>query len=203
MLDIIIVNYNMKELLEESLNSIFNSDFKDFKVTVVDNSSSDRSIEMIKKFKVKLIANKENLGLTKAINQAIKLSKNKYIQIMHPDVIVDKNTFSKMIEFMEENKDVAALGCKVKRPDGRVFPSAHRFPRPRAFVLDVLLIPKFIAQRFNVYGLFMRNMDFDKLQEVDIIASAFLLLRRTRPQAGQEFTPRARTFSAARHATKS
>lgn len=188
MLDVIIVNYNMKELLKESLNSIFKSDFKDFDVMVVDNASSDNSVEMIKKFKVKLIVNKENLGLAKALNQAIRQSNSKYIQIMHPDVLVSEDTFSKMIDFMEKNKDVAVLGCKVKHPDGKIFPSCHRFPRPSAFVLNILPIPRFIAQKFNIYGLFMRNMDFNKLQEVDIIASAFLLLRRNDFLFDENFT---------------
>ena len=97
---------------------------------------------------------------------------------MHPDVAVNKDTFSKMIEFMEKNKEVAALGCKVKHPDGKIFPSAHRSPRPRAFVLEMMPIPRSIARKFNIYGLFMRNIDFNKLHEVEIIASAFLLLRR-------------------------
>jgi len=154
--------------------------FTDFNVVVVDNASQDGSAAFIaQRFpKVRLVRNKTNRGLTKALNQAIALGNAPYIQIMHPDVVVRKDTFSQMIPFMETHHNVAALGCKVKHPTGKIFPSAHRFPRPTAFVLDVLHLPKGMARRFHLYGLFMRQMNFNKLQEVDIVASAFLLLRR-------------------------
>ncbi|HLD05938.1 MAG TPA: glycosyltransferase family 2 protein [Candidatus Nanoarchaeia archaeon] len=178
--DVVIVNYNMGELLQECLDSV-SRDRQDKEIIVVDNASSDQSVEMVRKRfpAVKLIASRENLGLAKGLNTAIRRGRGKYIQVMHPDVVIARDTLGQMVRFMESHPDAAAAGCRVRHPDGRAFPSAHRFPKPTAFILDVLPIPASLARRHGWHGLFMRNMDFSHEQEVDIIAAAFLMLRRS------------------------
>ena len=71
---IIIVNYNGKEFLKTILESIEKSSFKNYEIIIVDNKSSDRSREFIKKNykKVKLVSNKKNLGYS-GINSALRL----------------------------------------------------------------------------------------------------------------------------------
>lgn len=168
-LSIIIVNYNMKQLLEECLNSIFKSNV-DFKVYVVDNDSSDNSVKMIKnKFPyVSLIQSKKNIGMAKAINKALKLIKTKFVLIMHPDVVVEENTISEMVKFMSD-ADIA--GCKLVYPNGKRFLSCHRFPMIKRIIYEN------IPLRF-LPGLYMKDFSYNKVKEVDIIASAFFMFRR-------------------------
>ena len=103
-LSIIIVNYNVKEFLQNSLNSIekASADLK-VEVIVVDNASVDGSVELIKeKFpKVILIENNENLGFSKANNKGLAISKGKYLLLLNPDTIVQEDSFSTMINFFE------------------------------------------------------------------------------------------------------
>ncbi|CUT04911.1 glycosyltransferase, partial [Candidatus Kryptobacter tengchongensis] len=86
-LSIIIVNYNVKDFLENALISIKKA-IADIKaeIFVVDNASEDGSVEMVRqKFPdVKLIVNDKNLGFARANNQALKLAKGKYILLINP-----------------------------------------------------------------------------------------------------------------------
>lgn len=171
MLSIIIVNYNMKDMLEESLNSIFKNNV-DFKVYVFDNNSNDNSVKMLKnKFPyVKLIESKKNIGMAKAINKVLRLVTTELVLVMHPDTIVRENTLTEMIKFMEK-ADIA--GCKLIYPNGKLFLSCHRFPLIKRIIYEK--IPFF---KNFLPGLYMRDFDYNEIRNVDIIASAFFMFKR-------------------------
>ena len=98
MLSVIIVNYNVKKLLKECLQSVLiASENIETEVYVVDNNSSDGSVDMLQEDfpMVKLIINNNNTGFSIANNQAIKHAIGKYILILNPDTIVPKATFKK------------------------------------------------------------------------------------------------------------
>jgi GT2 family glycosyltransferase len=97
-ISIIIVNYNVKHFLEHCLLSVYNAlQGIEAEVFVVDNQSSDGSVEMVQsKFpQVHLIANSENVGFAKANNQAVVLSRGDYILYLNPDTIVAEDCLSK------------------------------------------------------------------------------------------------------------
>ena len=91
----------------------------DAEVFVVDNASSDDSCSMVKqKFPtVKLIENYQNVGFSKANNQAIAQSQGKYILLLNPDTVVQEDTFTKCIAFMNSHSDAGAI--TVKMIDGK------------------------------------------------------------------------------------
>ena len=96
MLSVIIVNYNVKQLLKECLQSVIKaSEDIETEVIIVDNNTSDGSVKMLKEEfpEVKLIANKNNVGFSVAKNQAIKQIKGKHILLLNPDSLVPKDTF--------------------------------------------------------------------------------------------------------------
>ncbi len=94
-LSIIIVSFNTKKLLKQCLESIKseNKEIKEQEIIVVDNGSTDGSLEMLKKFKesenqnLKIIENKNNLGFAKAVNQGIKASLGKFILLLNSSVL--------------------------------------------------------------------------------------------------------------------
>ena len=96
LLSIIIVNYNVKQLLKECLYSVITaSQGIDSEIWVVDNNSKDGSVEMLQKDfpTIKLITNNNNPGFSKANNQAIRKAKGKHILLLNPDTLVQKETF--------------------------------------------------------------------------------------------------------------
>jgi len=122
-LTIIIVNFNTKNLLKKNLTSIYKyTKNLDFEIIVVDNASKDGSKEMVKKEfpQVKLIENKENLGFSKANNQAIKISKGKYILLLNSDTEIKDNIFKKMLDFMEKNQNAALISPKILFKNGQL-----------------------------------------------------------------------------------
>jgi len=118
MFSIIIPNYNGKEFLADCLSSLP----KNLEVIVIDNSSTDGSVEYLKKKEIKLIENKKNLGFAKAVNQGILAAKNNYVVAMNNDLRVEKNWFKVMTEAIKrwQNKEkVGAYFGKVLDWDGK------------------------------------------------------------------------------------
>jgi len=181
-LSIIIVSYNTRELTEQTLNSIYRHKHNlDYEVIVVDNGSTDGSIDMItKEFpQVILIQNKENLGFSKANNVGIKRSRGKYILLLNSDTIIMEDTLKTMFEFMENNPTVGVSGCKVVLPDGRLDKACKRgFPTPQNALYNALKLDKLFphSKRFGQYNL--TYLDEDETYEVDCLVGAFMMVRR-------------------------
>lgn len=131
MLSVIIVNWNVKELLKQCLDSIFREVIEsDCEVIVVDNHSTDGSVEMVRlRFpQVKLIANQENIGYGRAANQAAKIASGDLLFVLNPDTVVKGDTLLEIKEFMEQNPRVGVGGCFVFCPDGKPQDCFFRFP---------------------------------------------------------------------------
>ena len=99
-LSIVIVNYNVRYFLEQTILSVYKSSVNfDYEIFVVDNNSSDDSLRMLEqKFpEVKVIANNENAGFSKANNQAIKLAKGEFVLLLNPDTIIQEDTLQKSL----------------------------------------------------------------------------------------------------------
>lgn len=181
-LSIVIVNYNVKYFLEQCLRSVRESvKGIDAEIFVVDNASQDDSLEMLRsKFpEVILIANKENLGFSKANNQALRRASGKYKLLLNPDTVVQEDTFRTCIRFMEEHPDCGGLGVKMLDGKGNFLPESKRgLPTPwvsfyKIFGLSTLF-PK--SARFARYH--MGHLDKDQNHEIEILAGAFMLMRK-------------------------
>jgi len=125
LLEIIIVSYNTKRLLKNCLASLLKNLKKEnllitSRVTVVDNASSDGSLEMVRKNfpAVRIIANKKNLGFAKANNQAIKKSASQYIFLLNSDTEVRPDAISSMLIEIKKNDKIWAVGPKLLNTDG-------------------------------------------------------------------------------------
>jgi GT2 family glycosyltransferase len=133
-LSIVIVNYNVKYFLEQCLHSVFKAIHQlEAEVFVVDNNSVDGSCAMVRqKFpQVQLIENKDNLGFSKANNQAIRISKGEYVLLLNPDTVVEEDTFDKVVSFMDAHPYAGGLGVKMIDGKGIFLPESKRgLPTP-------------------------------------------------------------------------
>ena len=180
-LSIIIVSYNTKELLADCLKSIQKAlQFISAEVFVVDNNSSDGTVSLIKKKfpKIKLKANKQNLGFSKANNQALTLIRGKYVLILNPDTKLMSDTITKMIDFMQGNPQVTVSTCKVELPNGQIDRDCRRhFPTPwRAFCHFTGLSKIFAGSKiFDQY--YFGYLPDDHEHEIDACAGSFMMVR--------------------------
>lgn len=180
-LSIIIVNFNVKELLEQTLVSAKKAAHNfAHEIFVVDNASTDGSVGMIRqKFPdVKLIANKENVGFGKANNQAMRLAQGKFLVILNPDTVVQEDTFSVIIEFFDKHPDAGMAGCKILNPDGSLQLACRRsFPTPWVGFTRIVglsrIFPK--SKLFGKYNL--TYLDPDETYEVEAISGSFMMVR--------------------------
>jgi len=135
-LSVIIVSYNVRHFLEQCLYSVYRSAGHahiPIEVFVVDNASADDTVRMVmeKYAKVKLFVNKENVGFSKANNQAIVKASGEYILLLNPDTVLQEDTLSKVLRFMDEHPDAGALGIRMVDGKGRYLPESKRgFPTP-------------------------------------------------------------------------
>ena len=181
-LSIVIVNYNVKYFLEQCLHSVKQAiEHIHAEVFVVDNNSVDGSVAEIRvKFPwVQLIENRENLGFSRANNQAIRLAKGKYILLLNPDTVVEEVTFRKCIDFMESHPDAGAVGVKMIDGKGAFLPESKRsLPTPMVSFYKMFgfssLFPR--SRRFGKYHL--GYLDPEETHEVEVLAGAFMFLRK-------------------------
>ena len=133
-LSIIIVNYNVRHFLEQCLLSVNKATANiTAEVFVVDNDSTDDSLTMVREQfpEVTLIHNKENVGFSKANNQAIEISKGKYDLLLNPDTVVEEDGFEKCIQFMDAHPNGGGLGVKMIDGNGVFLPESKRgLPTP-------------------------------------------------------------------------
>jgi GT2 family glycosyltransferase len=181
-LSIIIVNYNVRDFLMHALESIQRAVVNiPREIFIVDNASVDGSVEMVKnRFPdVNLIENQINRGFAAANNQAMKASSGEFIVLINPDTVVQEDTFSRLIEFMEKNPDAGAATCKILNPDGSFsVDSRHSIPTPMtAFWKQIgfsRLFPKSnIFARYN-----LTYLDENEIYPVDAISGSFMFIRR-------------------------
>jgi O-antigen biosynthesis protein len=181
-LSVIIVNYNVRYFLEQCLQSVFKSAKNlELEVFVVDNNSVDGSVEMVRERfpQVKLIDNKENLGFSKANNQAIRLSRGRYVLLLNPDTVVEDDTFTRVVQFMDEHPDAGGLGVKMLDGQGRFLPESKRgLPTPSVAFYKIFglsaLFPK--SRIFGKYHL--GYLDNEQTHQVEVLSGAFMLMRR-------------------------
>ncbi len=182
-LSVIIVNYNVEYFLEQCLYAVRKAaQHVSCEVFVIDNNSIDGSVPMVKKKfpEVILIENKENLGFSKANNQGLRIAKGEYQLLLNPDTVVEDDTFLKVVDFMDAHPDAGALGVKMVDGAGKFLPESKRgLPTPAAAFYKMFGIASLFkkSKRFSQYHL--GYLDENEIHEVEILAGAFMLLRKT------------------------
>lgn len=181
-LSIIIVNYNVKEFLAQALNSIVKAaQSLRTEIFVVDNASTDGSVRLVRERfpTVTLIANEQNVGFSAANNQALRLAQGRFICLINPDTVVQENTFTILLDFLQQHPEAGMVGCKILNPDGSLQLGCKRsYPTPWVAFSKIMglstLFPK--SRLFGQYNL--TYLDDDQIHEVQAISGAFMLLRQ-------------------------
>jgi O-antigen biosynthesis protein len=182
-LSIIIVNYNVKYFLEQCLYSIRKANYSlQAEVIVIDNNSIDDSLPYLEpKFpEVKFHKAIANIGFAKACNIGLSYASGDYILFLNPDTIIGEDTFQKCIDFFERTDNCGALGVKMVDGAGEFLKESKRaFPSPLTSLFKLFGLGRVFTQSkvFNRYHL--GHLDANKNHEVDVLAGAFLMVRKS------------------------
>ncbi len=179
-ISIIIVNYNSKDLLKQCLLNL-DDIYPNYEIIVVDNASTDGSATLVaQEFKhVILCANNENLGLSKAHNQAYSYASGEFLLYLGTDAFPTKETMIGMMDYMLMNPKVGIVTPKLVLRDGSVDMDAHRgFPTPWSSLCHFAGLGRLIphSNLFNYY--FLGGADMSQPHEIDLCISHFMLVRR-------------------------
>ncbi len=179
-LSVIIVNWNVRDLLQRCLQSVFASPFAGhLEVIVVDNASTDGSVEMVRaEFpQVRLVANAENRGFPAANNQGLALARGRYVLLLNPDTEVLSDALQTMVAFADGHPDVGVVGPKLLNPDGSVQSSRRRFPTFATALWESTWLQPYAPRRLlkRYYAL---DRPDDEIQDVDWVTGAALMARR-------------------------
>ncbi len=181
-LSIIILNYNVKDLLLNCLESIFKNKGKEnWQVIVVDNASVDGSIEAVKKDypQVELVENKENLGFAQGNNMGIPKVKAPVVLFLNPDTKIVGNAIQKTYQYLMGNPDIGAITCRVELPDGKLDYSCHRgFPTPWNSFAYFSGLSKIFPKSPLFSGYTASYLDINKTHQIDCATGAFLMVRK-------------------------
>lgn len=186
-LSVIIVSYNVKCYLEQCIRSLFVSarEFS-YEVWVVDNASSDGSVEYIQERfpareypQLHLIANSRNVGFGRANNMALERATGERVLFLNPDTVLTEKTLTDCFGLMDTRPEVGAVGVKMLKNDGSFALESRRgLPSPFTAFCKMSglagLFPK--SRLFGKY--YMRYLDEEKENPVDVISGAFMLIPR-------------------------
>ncbi len=176
-LSIIIVNWNTREFLARCLDSVYEtvSGIR-FEVLVVDNASTDDSVRIVRRQfpHAHLIENRENAGFARANNQAIRLSRGRYILLLNSDTEVQAGALAKMVGFMADHPQVGGCGPRLFNADGSLQVSCHPMLTPWREFWRLLFLER--ISRRTTYDL--SGWDLQTPREVEVIKGACLMLRR-------------------------
>jgi len=187
-LSIIILNYNSADYLKKCVESIGKSDIGNYKyeVIVVDNSSTDNSINLAKKSNIpntKYLILNTNLGFAHGNNQGLKEINptTRFVLFLNPDTFVQKNTFKNMIEFFDKNSKVDAATCQIDLAlTGKMQPECHRgFPTPWNALCYFSGLSKLFPHSKIFSGYFMGNLDITIPHQIDACVGAFLMVKKS------------------------
>ncbi len=191
-LSIIIVSWNVRELLRRCLASIAASMggrpaecHRPYEVIVVDNASRDATVEMVRaEFPwVRLIVNVENAGFTRANNQGLRLAGGRYILLLNPDTEVVGDALPAMLAYMDAHPEVGGLGPQLRFPDGRPQSSRRRFPTYATGFIESTPLQRWFPRCRLLRRYYMEDMPDDQPHPVDWLVGACLLLRREAVEA--------------------
>ena len=174
-LSVVIVSYNVYHFLELCLKSVEKAcEGIRGEIIVVDNNSADNSsLLLAKNFpNVKLIANKENVGFSKANNQGVAIAEGEHVLILNPDTVVGENTFIDLLDFAATKDKLGAVGVQLIDGTGAFLPESKRG------------IPTFKASLNKLFGgnnakgtYYANHIEQDGSGEVEILVGAFMFLK--------------------------
>jgi len=180
-LSIVIVNQNSGEFLSQLLPSLYETPCEvAFEVWVVDNNSTDGSLEMVaRRFpQVQLIVNQVNRGFAAANNQALKKSRGRYILLLNPDTVLKPRALDIMVYFLDNHGEVGAVGPKLLNPDGTVQLSSKFFPTPKVAILKTLGVDRIFPEQPTLKKHFLGPEAHEEVREVESLQASCLMARR-------------------------
>src|SRR5690348_6564113 len=162
---IIIVNWNGMNYMKECIDSLLNLSYSNYEIILVDNASSDGSVEFVEKNypKVRVIRNKENLGFAEGNNIGIRETKGELIALFNPDAVADKEWLSRLVSVLQSSENIGGVV-------GKIYYYGDKFGKDAVFCTWSKMDP-YSAAPYN----FHKN---EPVSKVDYLSGAAMVVKR-------------------------
>lgn len=187
-LSIIILSYNVKDLILNCLKSINDNQPKNvvWQIIVVDNASTDDSVKAIRKEfpEVEIVQNDSNLGFSEGNNRGVPKASADTVLFLNPDTIIEGSVIQDSLAFLQKDSKIGALTCKVDLPNGTLDYSCHRgLPTPWNSLCYFSGLAKLFPKIKLFAGYTASFLDINKTHQIDCGNGTFLMVKR---EAGEE-----------------
>lgn len=180
-LSIAIVSYNTKEVLLDCIRSVHaHTTAITFEVIVIDNDSRDGTVAVLQEVypAMRVVANPDNRGFAKAVNQALGVSHGRHVLLLNSDTIVRDQALATMVAYLDDHPDVGAVSCKQWTGDGHLNQTCFPFPSIRDHLFYSALFQR-IAPTMQAAAAATHAVDCTQSQDVDWANGACLMVRRS------------------------
>ena len=109
--------YNDQKFIGQAVESILGQSYRDFELLIIDDCSTDDTVEVINKYddpRIRLIVNEENIDISKSLNKGLKLARGQYIARQDSDDISISDRLLKQVKFLDDNPDIVAVGSRTE-----------------------------------------------------------------------------------------
>ncbi|OGE32051.1 hypothetical protein A2631_02950 [Candidatus Daviesbacteria bacterium RIFCSPHIGHO2_01_FULL_44_29] len=171
-LSIITVTYNNAQSLVGFIESVLTNAPLDSELVIVDSSSTDETVDMLKKFgqKIVLILSSENIGFGKGSNLGFQRSTGEFVMFLNPDTKVSKTALADLLLFIENHPEVGIVAPALIQKDGNIQPSVRRLPTLWGAIQEYYLG---IKRSYEAYV-----PENNRPQEVESVVGAGMMMRR-------------------------
>jgi len=175
------VSYNTKEILLDCVSSVqAHTTAIAYELIVVDNDSRDGTVAALRDAypAMRIIANQDNRGFAKAVNQALAVSRGRHVLLLNSDTIVRDQALTTMVAYLDDHPDVGAVSCKQCTGGGHLYQTCFRFPSIRNHLYYSALFQR-IAPTMQASAAATHAVDCTQSQDVDWANGACLMVRRS------------------------
>lgn len=176
---VIIVSWNVRDILLNNLEALSKSRGVSFEIVVVDNHSKDGTVDVLRSDfpEVKIIANSENHGFSKACNQGIDASHARHILLLNPDMLVESDALAKTVAYLDAHPDVAVVSGKLLNKHGKPIYHFRRFPTIGDQLAVMFKLGKLFPKLLHRYHAV--DLDPNYEQQVDTVRGSYFAINRT------------------------
>ncbi len=179
-LSVIIVNYNTKDLTDQTIRAVFETTHKiEYEIIVADNSSRESEVYSSNDSRVSVIKDVENKGFGYACNIGAKKAVGRYLLFLNSDTIMQEDTLDKCVEYMDKHITIGCLGIRTLLKDGTFDHGCKRgFPTPINAFCYVMKLDKLFPNNKKTGGYRMSYIDEHETADVDSVSGAFMMIPR-------------------------
>jgi GT2 family glycosyltransferase len=180
MLSVIIINYKTPAMTEKVIrNFIAQERNLDYEIILIDNESNGHLDEnRFSEIDIKMVVNERNIGFAKAVNQGLRIAKGDYILLLNSDVIIEREAISKMIKYMEVDRNIGVIGPLMMYPNGHFQVSAGRFPTLAREFLRISTLYKIFPGSTLLNDSVLMPLNLNQPRSIDWVSGGCMLLRR-------------------------